>query len=717
MIPARHHPGTSRRAPLRWWRWLGLLTILTALLPCPSLGAQTNEPAQVKVSGFGLLGNREMVRLLKNFQKNRADPTVIDESFAEDAALVLLSRVTSEGFLNARLQGRFIMADGSHQSFVWTNALDVILPRDFEAREARFRVRQGVRYYYDTLEIMGAEAISERDARRFFVTGEALLDLRGNRTYSPSALRSSMTALRETLARKGYREATVTATDLVENRADGSVNVTIQIVQGQRTVVRAVTTEVGGPDDPSPLKRQTIHTNATYSPLWQQDFIRQLREDQNAKGFPDAEAQLTTLRRQTNGPVVELDLLARVNTGRFIRLGKVRFEGAKLTHESILQSKVTLENGDPLDRLAAERSRQRLAQLGVFDWVSVRYEDEPGDTRDLVYELKEAKAVSVSLLGGYGSYEMLRGGAEYEHRNVFGLAHSLRMRGIQSFKATSADVVYTIPELFLPRLNLFLRGSGLRRDEVSFTREEYGGAIGVQRRLQAIHTDAALRYDYEFLNASQVDAADPARLGVTEARAAAFVLDLTRDRRDSPLVPRRGLKVSSNVELAAAALGGNVDYQRVMLSGSYHQPLGGGRFLHLGLNHGMTFTAGGETSDLPFNKRFFPGGENSIRGYQQGEASPLDDRGNQLGAETFALANIELEQLLTRTWSVVGFVDALGVAQSRDDYPFDEELLSAGGGIRWRTIIGPIRLEYGHNLNPRPRDPMGTVHVSIGFPF
>ena len=105
--PASHHPAAPRRAPLRWWRWLGLLTILTALLPCPSLGAQTNEPAQVKVSGFGLLGNREMVRLLKNFQKNRADPTVIDESFAEDAALVLLSRVTGEGFMNARLQGRF----------------------------------------------------------------------------------------------------------------------------------------------------------------------------------------------------------------------------------------------------------------------------------------------------------------------------------------------------------------------------------------------------------------------------------------------------------------------------------------------------------------------------------------------------------------------------------------------------------------------------------
>ncbi|HVR36150.1 MAG TPA: BamA/TamA family outer membrane protein, partial [Methylomirabilota bacterium] len=41
----------------------------------------------------------------------------------------------------------------------------------------------------------------------------------------------------------------------------------------------------------------------------------------------------------------------------------------------------------------------------------------------------------------------------------------------------------------------------------------------------------------------------------------------------------------------------------------------------------------------------------------------------------------------------------------------------AGGGVRWKTIIGPARLEYGHNLNPRRHDPSGTLHFSIGFPF
>jgi outer membrane protein insertion porin family len=31
--------------------------------------------------------------------------------------------------------------------------------------------------------------------------------------------------------------------------------------------------------------------------------------------------------------------------------------------------------------------------------------------------------------------------------------------------------------------------------------------------------------------------------------------------------------------------------------------------------------------------------------------------------------------------------------------------------------VGPVRLEYGHNLNAREGDPNGTLHFSVGFPF
>ncbi|MBI1176937.1 BamA/TamA family outer membrane protein [bacterium] len=40
-----------------------------------------------------------------------------------------------------------------------------------------------------------------------------------------------------------------------------------------------------------------------------------------------------------------------------------------------------------------------------------------------------------------------------------------------------------------------------------------------------------------------------------------------------------------------------------------------------------------------------------------------------------------------------------------------------GGGLRWNTIIGPVRVEYGYNLNRRTFDPEGTLHIAIGFPF
>jgi outer membrane protein assembly factor BamA len=365
----------------------------------------------------------------------------------------------------------------------------------------------------------------------------------------------------------------------------------------------------------------------------------------------------------------------------------------------------------------AEASRQRLAQLGVFNSVQLQYEEMDEESRNVVYEFREGKAITLSVLAGYGSYEKLRGGLEFEDRNVFGLAHDLRIQGVQSFKSSEGDLLYTIPAVFGTDANLFVQGSGLLRKEVTFTRKEYGGGIGAQKKIVPIKTDLAVRYDYQFLNAVDFTEGATNRPGVDNAKAAAIIVDMTYDHRDHPLLPQSGLKLFCRTEFAAEALGGTVSYQRLICGASYHYDLHGGRLLHLGLLHGMTFTLGGDSDDLPFNKRFFPGGANSVRGYQQGEASPLDPNGAQLGAETFTQVNIELEQVLTKSWSVVAFLDVVGFAESRDNYPWDEGLFSVGGGIHWRTIVGPVRLEYGYNLDPRPQDPTGTLHFSIGVPF
>jgi outer membrane protein insertion porin family len=263
--------------------------------------------------------------------------------------------------------------------------------------------------------------------------------------------------------------------------------------------------------------------------------------------------------------------------------------------------------------------------------------------------------------------------------------------------------------------DLFFTASGLRRDEVDFTREELASSVGARRRFAGIYTDASLRYSYQYLNAARADFVSG--FGVPDARVAATILDLRHDRRDNPITPRNGYKIFSNTEVASEALGGEVDYERVEFQGSYHRPVGKDRWIHLGLSHGAVIAAASSTEDLPFNKRFFPGGENSIRGYQEGEASPRNREGKIVGAESYMGLNLEFEQALTPKWSVVGFLDSMGVAQAISQYPFDELLFAAGGGLRWNTIIGPVRVEYGHNLHRRRDDPAGTLHVSIGFPF
>ena len=76
-----------------------------------------------------------------------------------------------------------------------------------------------------------------------------------------------------------------------------------------------------------------------------------------------------------------------------------------------------------------------------------------------------------------------------------------------------------------------------------------------------------------------------------------------------------------------------------------------------------------------------------------------------------------MEQALTKSWSAIIFFDDLGEAARLADYPFHEKLYSAGLGLRYQTLIGPVRLEYGRNLNPRIDDTAGTLHFSVGFPF
>lgn len=692
-----------------------VVVLATTCLAVGGEATQTNR-AELKVSGYGFLGDRQLKKMVETLRSQNQQPEFYDANFIEDAAFLLTSKLRRDGYLKPRIIAHLTVNDGKTSIFEWRDSEREPLPRPIYARKVHFKIYKSVLYHYASVEFQGLQSMPEKQARSFFVETGALVPLKRGRIYTPEKLKQSISNLRETLERRGFESNSVEVAHLSQDDRNGAVSVGIEVLEGPRSFVRSIQKEIYLDSTNQVHESTLIRTNVIHSQLWDQDFKQSIKTFYFHQGYPDIVVDLVKTNQSGHGNIIEVDLVAKIYMGPSVTLRQVKFEGYKKTRLSTLEQRVHLDEGQKLDRAKVEEGRYRLARLGIFDSVELKYDTLSAHERDVIYSVKEGKRIDFSVLAGYGSYEMLRGGLEFEQFNVWGLAHHSRLRLIQSFKSSSADYNYNIPEFFGRDIDLFFTASGLRREEISFVREEYGGGAGVRKYFKSTSTDLSVRYQYQVLNAADAQPGVAAE-GLTNAAVGTIITELRHDRRDNPLYPRRGYKIFSNLELGSAYLGGDANYQRFEAAGSYHFPLYDGAWMNLGLSHGVVLTIGSREQDLPFNRRFFPGGEHSIRGYQEGEASPRDATGQFVGAESYVLGNIEFEQALTRSFSLVIFSDSIGFARDLNNYPLNEALFSAGGGLRWKTIVGPIRLEYGHNLNPRPGDPSGTIHFSMGFPF
>jgi len=671
---------------------------------------RAKDAAKIEVKGVGWLRGRKLRGALERIIGPAA--STLDTNAIEDAAVMLLSAVKDEGYQDARLDLKVTRPDGSTHPFAFDPTFADPLPTTLQAKGVEFDVSTGARWHVTSAGVTGATAISEDQARSYFYTHQALFDASAN-AYSPSRLASAAGSLRSELQRRGYVDAKVTAQ--VDHVEHGAVAVAVTVDQGAQWRIgrvefsRDASAGVTFPDVKSWLGQPLAPTLKT-------DIRNRVRQAYYRAGYPDTEVAIETSPLHRNGGRIEANVRVNIDARPRVTVGQVRFKGNEHTKTSVLRSRVDLRSGQPLDVLALEKARYRISRLGVFDDVSLHYEPNEGAVRDPVFTVDEAPRFKTSLLAGYGSYEQLRAGIEAREQNLFGHAHQARLRFVQSMKSTDADFTYTIPELLGEDIDGTAELYALRRREIAFLRKEFGASFALQRRLPSTGGMASLRYGLGALansrNALVTRATDRSQINV-----GSLTLSVSGDRRDHPLDPRHGYNWLTRLEAASPIFGGVARFQRLELSGGYHTGWGSGRWIHLGLSHGVVTTLDGNDATLPVNRRFYPGGANSIRGYQNGEAAPRDADGRFRGAKTFTLLNVELEQAITPSLSAVAFGDALGESASLSGYPWQEKLYSIGLGLRYRTPVGPIRVEYGRNVNPRPYDPSGTLQLSIGYPF
>jgi outer membrane protein insertion porin family len=672
--------------------------------------------AELRVDGMGWFGSRETGRNLQLLLGDQLAPETIDAPPIEDAALILFHELRRDGYLDARVVAEIVQADGKKSRHPLTAMLDEPLPRPLAAQRVVLHVERGTRFLIHEVMFRGLQAMSQEEARRFFTGETMLIPLAANRVYSPDGVRTSLTNLAEELRLRGHADATATLAREEVDRDTGRVRLEVTVNEGPVWRVDAIRfAETVDPMPPGEFLQD--RRGLAWSPLWRQDAATAVRTWYFARGFPDVRVRINPRPGPSEPGRRSVTAEIRATPGKQIRLGRVSFEGNTHTRERTMRRMLRLRPGELLNPVEMDNAQARLARLGVFNRINLRYEDSAPEVRDAVFSVTEGRLQEVNLLAGYGSYEQFRAGIEWQQHNVFGRAHTSNLRLVQSMKSSTGDFRYTVPSLFGTEVDGSARLFGLRREELSFVRQEYGTNLSLSREFPSIHSTGTASYTLQRLKTTANElATNP--IDESETDVASVDLRLVRDRRDNPLTPRSGHRLFAQVQLASKVLGGEVDYQQLQFGGSYHRRVGGGRWVHLGLEHAVVTTFGAEDDRaLPVNVRFFPGGDTSIRGYNRGEAAPRSDSGQFIGAKSYLLFNAEFEQALTPKLSVVVFGDALGTAAQLADYPFDDTLFSVGLGLRYHTIIGPVRVEYGRNVNPRPLDPGGTLLVSVGFPF
>ncbi|CAA6691118.1 MULTISPECIES: outer membrane protein assembly factor [unclassified Lentimonas] len=677
-------------------------------------GLPLHAHKDVEVKGLGYFKDRSLMRRLA-FLRDVIPGDELDVSALEDCAFLILEQMKREGYLKPAVAGSFTSGDVVTTAH-WGMHYSVQLPVGFTAQHAVYNLLPGIGYYYESISVEGVDAMPKNEVDRYFMAGGALYYRESARVFTHANFERRIGRVLGALEDLGYRDAKQVSSNAELDDVTGGVQASVVIDQGKLHLVGQVSVVLLNVDGSDGETRKLDAAGALLTQDWEQDQLRDLRNEAYAAGYPDARvtADVSVGDVNAKGGLVR-DITFKVNRGEKVTYTGVRFQGGEDVRRTVLEPRVEMQEGKPLNLLEVRETRRALMGLGVFNEVDVAYEPEQGAEREVVFSLEASRRKELRLLLGWGSYEQARVGANWEQRNLWGTAQRYDANVKQSMKSTEANATYAVPYVFGTDVTGYARAEHLEREEISYDYTTQGVRVGATTYLN--HPGVLLTAEYGFTD-EDADRDNPDLFDSKDsATVASLMMRASYDRVDSALNPTHGYQLSASYKLANQIFGGNVSFHKVELDGAYHLPLTESLVLHLGMRTGAILSTDDASSNVPFVERFFMGGEDTVRGYREGKAAPLDPNGDEIGAQAYLLTNIELEQRLYSDLSLVVFYD--GLYNSQDGFYEDgtEYVYSVGLGLNYKTVVGPLRLEYGHNPDPRKHDTQGTLHLSVGFPF
>jgi outer membrane protein insertion porin family len=418
-----------------------------------------------------------------------------------------------------------------------------------------------------------------------------------------------------------------------------------------------------------------------------------------------------------------------INTGTRQTVSGISIVGGRRTSRAFIEREMRdLAPGQPLSQAALDRAVSSLALTGLYR--RVQSDVIPGPPAadgsvptEVRLLLKENPTQRVDLSVGYGSYEQLRGGVEYIDEHIFGRGLRFNTGVNASFKGWGYDAGIQDPYLLGPGRRVGLDVEYSEREEPSFSHHETGATLSVTQKAQPRFDPVPyqVRSTYAFKRAEDfaIGAPLPGQEQAGEYTTSAIGLNLSRDSRRPKIIdPDSGTYAQIGSQLSAKPLGAEVEF--IELSASYFAAVNPAPWLVATINLAAITRDPYNGESLPIGERLFLGGEDTVRSFTKDDLGPRDADGTPIGGLTRAVGNVELRWRLFaehRAFEIATFYD-LGLV-SEDPWSLNGSTGQALGlGLRYRTPVGPIRLDGAYN----PGNRLGAehpyaIHLAVGFAF
>ncbi len=612
-----------------------------------------------------------------------------------------------------------------------------------------YYIATGPRRRLVSVQVEGSNYFAMDTIRERMFLRPSTLILRYGR-YSESFRDRDEEAIESLYESNGFRDVNVTST--VETNYKGKPNdiaAIFHIRQGKQWRVAKLRVDGANRLDLSALIRNQL-TSAENQPYADVNIAT----DRNlilayyySHGFPAATFRYTT---KPGADPQTIDLTYQITEGpqEFVR--RVILSGLYRTKPELVQKRINLTDGEPISMLKINDTARELSNLGIFANVNSGLQDPNGGNRykDVLFDFDEAArytfnvglGLEVGQFGGTTNNLSAAGGRRgtspivsfnVNRLNFRGVGQTISLQVRYSTLEQRESINYILPH-FLGSVNRTATFTVLydtTQNVQTFSARRVEARVQTSNRFNRASTLlASFAYRRDAPNTAIPALQTPA---FTQAVRLGFLsLSYIQDHRDNPADAHRGFWNTVDGSVAGKFFGGQRNFYRVLARNATYTPLGRGmvfaRQTQLGAVIPFGLSSGQNSYDsIPLPERFFGGGGVSMRGFSDNQAGPRDigtptelpgtattvPTGFPIGGNGLFFNTFELRfPLLFPNLTAVLFHDMGNIYTNFGDISLryhpnrpqdlNYAVQAPGFGIRYKTPLGPVRLDFAYALNP-----------------